>query len=119
MRVSRSTRLTVVQEYYEEEPIRELYQTVVERLLTILDDRSDEENAIETTNDGIQGRFLVRVKKQKVWPPWPWPPWDGEDGGGGGGDGGEDRPPKHHDMHELAKKVVDFESKMANASLDL
>lgn len=50
-----------------------------------------------------------------MWPPWPWPPWDGDDDG----DGGDNEPPKRRDIRKLAKKVVDFESNMAEASLDL
>ncbi|KXN90536.1 Endothelin-converting enzyme 1 [Leucoagaricus sp. SymC.cos] len=105
-------------EYYEEKEIRKLYQTVVERLLTILDDGSDELEGLEPIENAKQSSFSVKEKTQRVWPPWPWPPWDGDDGGGDGG-GGEDKPPKHRDIHGLAKKVVDFESKLAQASLDL
>ena len=50
-----------------------------------------------------------------MWPPWPWPPWEGDDDE----DGGDNGPPKHRDIHKLAVKVVDFESRMAEASLDL
>lgn len=92
--------------------MRKLYQTVVERLLTILDDGSGGDDDLGFMQGDEQKRFSV---KQRMWPPWPWPPWDGDDDGGGG----EGEPPKHRDMHALAKKVVDFESQIAKASLDL
>ncbi|KAF5358499.1 hypothetical protein D9756_001692 [Leucocoprinus leucothites] len=103
-------------EYYEEKSTRKLYQTVVERLLTILDDGSDLDDELGLAQDDKQTRFSTKEKTQRIWPPWPWPPWDGDDDGG---DGGEDEPPRHRDIHGLAKKVVEFESKMAQASLDL
>ncbi|KAF9453276.1 zincin [Macrolepiota fuliginosa MF-IS2] len=103
-------------EYFEEKSIRKLYQTVVERFLTILDDGDDEEDEIQVDN-AKQTSFSIKEKTQRMWPPWPWPPWDGDDDGGGGD--GDDKPPKHRDIHKLAEKVVDFERKMAKASLDL
>lgn len=43
------------------------------------------------------------------WPPWPWPPW------------GDDEKPTNQTerAHKLAKQVLQFESEIANASLDL
>lgn len=97
--------------------MRRLYQAVVERFLTILDE--DDESLVENiANDHSQTGFSTKEKTETVWPPWPWPPWDGDDDGGDGGGGG-DKPPKHRDNHKLAGKVVDFERKMAKASLDL
>ncbi|KAJ3560525.1 hypothetical protein NP233_g10783 [Leucocoprinus birnbaumii] len=104
-------------EYYEEESIMTLYQSVVERLLTVLDSASDKGDEPEKSQDDKQASFSIKEKTQRVWPPWPWPPWDGDDGGDHGGGG--HRPPKDRDIRALAKKVVQFESRMAQASLDL
>lgn len=65
-----------------------------------------------------QTSFSAKEKTQRMWPPWPWPPWDGDDDGGGDDDD-KDKPHKHRDIRKLAEKVVDFEGKMAKASLDL
>lgn len=109
-------RLIFNQEYFEEKPTRRLYQAVVERFLTILDE--DDEDLVENiANDYNQIGFSTKEKTKTVWPPWPWPPWDGDDDDGG--DGGKDKPPKHRDIRKLAEKVVNFERKMAKASLDL
>ncbi|EKM82802.1 hypothetical protein AGABI1DRAFT_68768 [Agaricus bisporus var. burnettii JB137-S8] len=99
-------------EYFQEKPIRKLYQAVIERFLTILDDEQDA-NIMDTSHK--QEGFSVQQEGEKMWPPWPWPPWD-EDGDD---DDGDTRPPKRRNLHKLAKKVVDFESNMAEASLDL
>lgn len=80
-------------------------------------DEDDESLAENIANDHSQIGFSRKEKTETVWPPWPWPPWDGDDDGGDGGGG--DKPPKHRDNHKLAEKVVDFERKMAKASLDL
>jgi endothelin-converting enzyme len=50
---------------------------------------------------------------ENVWPPWPWPPW------GDGDDDDTPKPDKPESAHELATKVLKFESQIANASLDL
>jgi len=52
---------------------------------------------------------------ENAWPPWPWPPWGGE-----GDDDGGDKPENQSEKaYELAKKVLQFETKLADASLDL
>jgi endothelin-converting enzyme len=51
---------------------------------------------------------------ENVWPPWPWPPWDG--------DGDDKEPPPINwteRAHKLAKNVLQFETQIADASLDL
>jgi len=53
-------------------------------------------------------------KEQKLWPPWPWPPWGDDDN-----DGKKAPLNKTEHAKRLAKKVVKFEQKIANASLDL
>lgn len=56
-------------------------------------------------------------EKQKVWPPWPWPPWGDDDHDGHHGD----KSPlnKTERALKLAKQVVKFEKRIADASLDL
>ena len=46
------------------------------------------------------------------WPPWPWPPW-GDDGDKDGEKNKTER------AKEAAKSVIDFEKRVADASLDL
>ena len=63
---------------------------------------------------------LVSNKDSDTWPPWPWPPWDGDDDDDDDDeDGGGKRVNKTLRAHELAKKIVKFERKLAQASLDL
>jgi hypothetical protein len=95
------------QEYYEEQSIRELYQSVLERLLLTLDEKTKKQSPRHS-------RVLVEGQNdQDIWPPWPWPPWDGDDGGD------EDKRKPAERAHDLAKGVIKFESQIANASLDL
>jgi endothelin-converting enzyme len=94
------------QEYYEDESIRKIYQDVVERLLSSLAEKNDTDLPEEKT------RILIQQDGENVWPPWPWPPW-GDD------DGKTPKPDKPESHHELAKKVLKFETQIANASLDL
>lgn len=86
---------------------------MVERFLTILDNEEDE-SATDVVETSYQQSGISVQESEKMWPPWPWPPWDGDDG-----DGGDNEPSKRRDMRKLAKKVVDFESNIAEASLDL
>ena len=84
--------------------MRELYGSVLERLLIVQYDGGDEEH---------KSQFVVNSEDSvNVWPPWPWPPW---------GDDGDDDGPKHgpRNATELAEEVVKFEWKLARASLDL
>jgi endothelin-converting enzyme len=92
------------QEYYEEQSIRELYQSVLERLLLTLDEKA-KERLPKNSQVLVEGQ-----SNQDIWPPWPWPPWDGEN---------EDKRPPAERAHDLAKGVIKFESQIANASLDL
>ncbi|PFH50075.1 hypothetical protein AMATHDRAFT_75830 [Amanita thiersii Skay4041] len=97
-------------EYYEEDSIRDIYQEVIESLLSSLP---------EEDQDMKQEELAVQDEGSKVWPPWPWPPWEG-DGDGDGGDGDDDKPGNWTDKaRKLAKKVVKFERKIAKASLEL
>ncbi|KAH9043209.1 Metalloprotease [Lactarius pseudohatsudake] len=92
-------------EYFEDETMREVYGSVLERLLIVHYDGGGEEH---------KPPFLVNNEDSvNVWPPWPWPPW--------GDDGDDDDGPKHGPKNatELAEEVVKFEWKLARASLDL
>ena len=62
--------------------------------------------------------ILVSNEDFNTWPPRPWPPWEGDDGDSDDDEGGE---PINRTLgaHELAKKIVKFERKLAQASLDL
>jgi endothelin-converting enzyme len=97
-------------EYYEEEDIRQIYQNVIEKLIFVVSEE-DEDVAEQRPEDSP-----VFVDQDKVWPPWPWPPWGGDDDGEGHG-----KKPinKTKGAHKLAQKVVEFETKIARASLDL
>jgi endothelin-converting enzyme len=95
------------QEYYEDESIRDVYRDVIERLLSTL---AEDDNGDVTT---IMTDTLVQQdNSENAWPPWPWPPW-GDD------DDGEAPKPKPESPHILARKVLEFESRIAEASLDL
>ncbi|KAF4608964.1 hypothetical protein EYR40_001317 [Pleurotus pulmonarius] len=93
-------------EYYEEESITEIYQGVIEDLLTTL---AEEDEAVRSRSQGL----ALNEDAVSVWPPWPWPPWEGDDDD-------DDKPSnKTRSPHKLAKKVLAFETELAKASLDL
>lgn len=103
-------------EYYEEESISDLYRNVLERLLVNL---YEEEETLMAQEQLMEPSALtVHEERLRVWPPWPWPPWDGDDDDD---DGGDDRKPgnRSEEAHKLAKKIIKFEKKIANISLDL
>jgi endothelin-converting enzyme len=58
---------------------------------------------------------LVTNDPDTDWPPW-WPPWGP---GPGDKDKKKDRRTPVEKAHDLAKEVVEFESRVANTSLDL
>ncbi|KAI9510895.1 Metalloprotease [Russula earlei] len=95
-------------EYFEDQSMREVYASVLERLLVIHYEAEKKQLASALVNNKDSGN---------TWPPWPWPPWgDDDDGGDDDDDGRKDRP---KNATELAKEVVKFERKLAQASLDL
>ncbi|TFY82283.1 hypothetical protein EWM64_g1728 [Hericium alpestre] len=97
-------------EYYEDKPIRKVYKGVVERLLFA--SYEDEEQAQKK----IAENLVQNEETVKAWPPWPWPPW----GGDGDDDDGDKKPKNRSELAKhLARKVVKFERRLANASLDL
>lgn len=85
--------------------MREVYGSILERLLIVHYERGDEEHKPQV--------LVNNEDSANVWPPWPWPPW--------GGDGDDDDGPNHGPKNatELAEAVVKFEWKLARASLDL
>jgi endothelin-converting enzyme len=96
--------LKSVTEYYQEDSIVAIYTDVVKRLLIALDD-GEQSLAPEPVSSP-----LMTQDEDNTWPPWPWPPWGGDN---------EDSDSKPVDFDKLAKSVVRFETKLANASLDL
>ncbi|KAF5373184.1 hypothetical protein D9758_001653 [Tetrapyrgos nigripes] len=98
-------------EYYQEEEIREMYQDVLTRL--ILSVAEAEEKTLRQKEE--MSTLSFTAQSENVWPPWPWPPW------GGDGDDGDDDKPENQTVkaYKLAKKVLQFETKLADASLDL
>ena len=62
--------------------------------------------------------LTVNEERLRVWPPWPWPPWGPEDPDN---PDDPDRTPinRTEEAKKLAKGIIAFEKKIANASLDL
>ena len=90
----------------------DLYREVLERLLLTLDDEEDKLQSADVKLEQNPG-LVVHEERLRVWPPWPWPPW-GDD------DDGEDKPENRTTRaKKLSKAVIEFEKKIANASLDL
>lgn len=98
-------------EYYAEESITEVYQSTIERLLLTL---IEEEESMRSKFKSDPSPLVNQA--ETVWPPWPWPPWGEEDDDK---DGGKKPANQTERARELAKKVVKFEARIANASLDL
>lgn len=90
-------------DYYEEAEVLDIYRSVIERLLlTVFEEQDD-----LVVNEPV----LAIQEESNVWPPWPWPPW---------GDDDDKKPVNQSERaHKLAKKVLEFESQIASASLDL
>jgi endothelin-converting enzyme len=91
-------------EYYAEDSIVSIYTDVVKRLLVALG--GDEKSLVPEQSEAS----FVTQDEDNTWPPWPWPPWGGDD---------DDKDSKPVNFDKLAKSVVAFETKLANASLDL
>lgn len=102
------------QEYYDEESIVELYQSVLQRLVLTL---ADEEELLGVRSELPPTALTVPEERLRVWPPWPWPPWGGDDDDGGDDD--ETEPMTPAKASKLAWKIIDLEKAIANASLDL
>ncbi|KAI5123330.1 hypothetical protein M0805_001755 [Coniferiporia weirii] len=98
-------------EYFEEKDIRDLYRETLAHMLLSLD--SDDKEYI-APQDVIDHDTEEKVK---VWPPWPWPPWGDDDD-----NNDDDKGPPNKDKERanaLAREVVRFERRIADASLDL
>lgn len=86
-----------------------LYQEVIEKLLTTIYVAEEEEDNERTSTLSRFKMSVFRVLEETIWPPWPWPP--------GGPDDGPKTPYERATEH--AKKIVEFERKLAKATLDL
>ncbi|KAN0123833.1 metallo peptidase [Russula decolorans] len=93
-------------EYFEDKTMREVYASVLERLLII---------HYEAEKDKPSRALVINEDPKNTWPPIPWPPWGDDD------DDGHDDDPKDcpKNATTLAEEVVKFERKLAQASLDL
>lgn len=87
-----------------------MYKDVLERLLLTL---AEEEDILKQK---ALANLVSNEETAHYWPPWPWPPWGDDDDGD---DGEKDPINQTERAHKLAKKVLKFESQLANASLDL
>ncbi|KAK7449695.1 hypothetical protein VKT23_013168 [Stygiomarasmius scandens] len=98
-------------EYYQEAEITDVYQEVLARLILAVVEA--EEESLHQKQE--MSTLTFTAQGENAWPPWPWPPWGGE-----GDDDGGDKPENQSEKaYELAKKVLQFETKLADASLDL
>jgi endothelin-converting enzyme len=79
----------------------------VERLLFTL---SEEEEKLQQTRWKARSGLLDNNDANNMWPDWPWPPW--------GDDEPDEKPNRTEIAHKLAKEVLEFETKLASASLD-
>src|SRR5258708_20717005 len=86
--------------------MREVYESVLERLL-IIHYEAEKSNPSRT--------LVINEDPAGTWPPIPWPPW-GDDDDDDHDDDPKDRP---KNATTLAEEVVKFERKLAQASLDL
>ncbi|KAF9567593.1 zincin [Agrocybe pediades] len=100
-------------EYYAEESISAAYEEVLGRLLDIFSKDDEEEDGIKESSQTT--RAFTDNDDANVWPPFPWPPWGGDDDH----DGGKKPVNRTEEAYKLAKKVVKFEGRLANSSLDL
>lgn len=112
-------------EYFEEKEITAVYKEALSKLLASVLDLLNKDKDDEDDDDVVQSEgssALINNDESQTWPPWPWPPWNPDEPGDGGDDGGKEPGsdlPKSERARKLAKKVVNFESELAKASLDL
>ncbi|KAF8758456.1 Peptidase family M13 [Rhizoctonia solani] len=101
-------------EYYDDEDVVKAYTEAINAILLAIDEESSPESwvegAISKAWDLATGDESELVPKDSVWPPWPWPPWNDPKHG--------DEKPKER-AERLAKGVVKFETRLAEAGLDL
>lgn len=100
-------------EYYEDESIRDFYTNILERVLNAIyeEENWDGEPDLHIRENHDRGIPLnIQDPQTDAWPPpWPWPPSDPD----------EDRPTPQEKARQHAKKVVEFERRLAQATLDL
>jgi endothelin-converting enzyme len=94
-----------------------LYKSVLERLIIAVADE-DDEDLTESPGQKAPG-LTVHEERLRVWPPWPWPPWDPQDPDHPDQPGDGKPLNRTKEAPKLAKAIVEFEKKLANASLDL
>jgi endothelin-converting enzyme len=79
-----------------------------------------DDRVLSQENPGIVLQTGGLEDSEHVWPPWPWPPWDEEGDDDDSDDGREGSPgDPFQNARELAQKVVQFETEIADATLDL
>ncbi|KZT44083.1 zincin [Sistotremastrum suecicum HHB10207 ss-3] len=114
----------LAKEYYQEEEVVEVYTSVIEKALFVLDETENNSTShtLRTSSPLVNAqeadqrmpwdkRASSPSKSQNVWPPWPFPTW------------GDPQPPKRENkttrVKRLAKEVVHFERRIAQAGADL
>ncbi|KAF5370302.1 hypothetical protein D9758_006925 [Tetrapyrgos nigripes] len=96
--------------YYQEEEIRDMYQDVLTRLILSV---AEAEEKMLRQKEGMS-TLSFTAQSENIWSPWPWPPL------GGDGDDVDDDKLENQTAkaYKLAGKVLQFETKLADASLD-
>ncbi|KAG8772677.1 hypothetical protein FRC12_002944 [Ceratobasidium sp. 428] len=110
-------------EYYEDDDIIKVYTETISAILLALDEESSSKQhrwydrsmkwaaGVASSAWSIAtGNVLEQNPQESVWPPWPWPPWN---------DPKKDDEKPAERAARLAKSVVKFETRLANAGLDL
>ncbi|QRW00071.1 endothelin-converting enzyme [Ceratobasidium sp. AG-Ba] len=110
-------------EYYEDEDIVKVYTETIAAILLAIDEEASSSTrhwydrpaqwvtGIASTAWHIAtGNPLEQNPQDSVWPPWPWPPWN---------DPKKDDEKPEERANRLSKSVVEFETRLAEAGLDL
>lgn len=101
-----------LKEYYLDNEVLDMYRTTVETLLVSLLDE-------DQISAGYSNSLFTTNADSESWPGWPWPPWGGDDDDDDDGSGRDHEPVNHtHQAQRLAKHIIEFEKKLASASLD-
>ncbi|TDL24747.1 endothelin-converting enzyme 1 [Rickenella mellea] len=99
-------------EYYKEKDIRDIYEDTLACILIALSDETEQKSQVLNMQ-------TQTTETANVWPPWPWPPWGDDDDDDDDGKKGEKKKNSTERARDLARDVVEFEHKLAEASLDL
>ncbi|KDN51555.1 hypothetical protein RSAG8_00100, partial [Rhizoctonia solani AG-8 WAC10335] len=94
-------------EYYDDEDIIKVYTEAINAILLAIDEES---TPSEGTHWYSNPAHWIEISRSKFWPPISWPPWGDPKPG--------DENPKER-AERLAKGVVKFETRLAEAGLDL